>query len=157
MKQIIAVCGPVCCGKTTWCNDHNSNPTDDLKDGYVKVSDIVKMISNAQTREELQNTKHLDMQIAEELLSIVDSLLKICNIVYIDGIRQLSIFRYLKAKHSSIQLVWIETPYEEREQRYNSRADLRDSDISFVQADKQDFDLGLGELKDYYYSTQITN
>jgi len=151
MKQIIAVCGPVCCGKTTWCNEH----MDKSKDSYIKVSDIVKMLSNAQTRAELQNTKDLDKQIATELLKQVDSLLKISDIVYIDGIRQLSIYNYLKAfSDQTVSLVWLEVPFEEREQRYNSRADLRDSDLKFIQADKQDFDLGLGLIKDYYYSTQ---
>lgn len=153
MKQIIAVCGPVCCGKTTWCNDH----MDMSKDAYIKVSNIVKMLSNAQTREELQNTKHLDKQIAEELLTMVDSLLKISDVVYIDGIRQLSIFKHLETQQPNVKLIWVEVPYEQREQRYNSRADLRDSTISFEQANAQDFNLGLGEIRDYYYSTQITN
>jgi predicted kinase len=151
MKQIIAVCGPVCCGKTTWCNEH----MDKSKDSYIKVSDIVKMLSNAQTRAELQNTKDLDKQIATELLKQVDSLFKVSDIVYIDGIRQLSIFEYLKEQHTHIKLVWLEVPYEQREQRYNSRADLRDSDINFIQADLQDFNLGLGEIKDYFHSIQI--
>lgn len=153
MKKIIAVCGPVCCGKTTWCSNHIHRS----KGSYVKVSNIVKMLSKAQTRTELQNTKHLDMQIAEELHKLVDSLLKVSDIVYIDGIRQLSIFKHLKEQYTDIELVWLEIPYEEREQRYNSRADSRDSDINFIQADLQDFNLGLGEIKDYFYSTQITN
>ncbi len=154
MKQIIAVCGPVCCGKTTWCNEHMDNS----KDSYVKVSNIVKMLSNAQTRAELQNTKDLDKQIATELLKQVDSLLKTSDIVYVDGIRQLSIYNYLKAfSDQTVSLVWLEVPFEEREQRYNSRADLRDSDLKFAQADKQDFDLGLDLIRQYYYSTQTIN
>lgn len=153
MKQIIAVCGPVCCGKTTWCNEHLG----DSKHSYVKVSNIVRIVSNAQTRQELQNTKHLDKHIAEELLKQINSLLKLSDTVYIDGLRQLSIYNYIKAQHPTIKLVWVELPYQEREQRYNSRADLRDSDISFEQANKQDFELGLGEIRDYYHSIQNTN
>lgn len=153
MKQIIAVCGPVCCGKTTWCKQLIG----ELNHSYIKVSNIVKILSNAQTRQELQNTKHLDRQIADQLLIQVDSLLKLSDIVYIDGLRQLSIYNYLKAQYPNIELVWVELPYQERKQRYNTRADLRDSDIGFEQADKQDFELGLGEIKDYYYSTQNTN
>jgi predicted kinase len=151
MKKIIAVCGPVCCGKTTWCNERIG----DAPNSYIKVSNIVKAISKAQTREELQNTKHLDMQIAEQLLRQVDSLLELSDVVYIDGIRQLSIYLYLKRYYPTIELVWVEVPYTEREQRYNSRADSRDSGISFEQANKQDFELGLTYIKNYYHSTQI--
>lgn len=158
MKKVIAVCGPVCCGKTTWCMERIG----DAPKSYIKVSNIVKGISKAQTREELQNTKHLDMQIAEELLKQVDSLLELSDVVYIDGIRQLSIYHYLKRNrpNTDIQLVWVEVPYKEREQRYNSRADSRDSGISFEQANRQDFELGLTEIRNEFnsilhHSTQI--
>lgn len=151
MKKIIAVCGPVCCGKTTWCLERREDSTD----AYIKVSNIVKAISKAQTREELQNTKHLDMQIAKELLKQVDSLLELYDVVYIDGIRQLSIYLYLKRHRptTDVQLVWLDVSYEERERRYNSRGELRDSGISFEQANKQDFELGLTDIKNTFNST----
>lgn len=149
MKTVIAVCGPVCCGKTTWCKEQIG----DSSNSYIKVSDIVKELSKAQTREELQNTKHLDLEIAQSLHKQVDSLLEMSDVVYIDGIRQVSIYDYLLTQYPTIELIWVEVPYEEREARYNSRADLRDSGISFEQANKRDFELGLTEIRALFNST----
>jgi predicted kinase len=142
---IIAVCGPICSGKTTWCMD-NMEETD----SYIKVSNIVKSISNAKTREELQNTKELSQQIASTLVEILSEKVKTSENVYVDGIRQLDILLEISTKLPAVYLHLLKTPIEVRQSRYNSRADTRDKGISFEEADQKDYALGLADIEQFY-------
>lgn len=146
MKQVILVCGPICSGKTTWC-DENINKD---KDSYIKVSDIVKLLSNATSRTELQDTVNLDKQIANHLIRTIRNCLYETDKVFVDGIRQISIVEKVVEQYPQSELVWLEVPYLERERRFNSRAHTRDSGVSFEQVNAKDYELGLLEVENYY-------
>lgn len=147
MKGVILVCGPICSGKSTWC-DRNIRSNED---SYIKVSDIVKVLSNASNRFELQDTKVLDKEIGEHLVRTIDRCLEETDVVFIDGIRQLSILEAVKAKFPFAELVWLEVSYEGRETRYNVRNQPRDRGQSFEEANQRDLELGLNEIRKYYY------
>ena len=55
--------GRICSGKTSF-----------YKDSYrIVVSNLVRAIINSSSREELQNTMHLDYKIAESILTTINS------------------------------------------------------------------------------------
>lgn len=154
-KNIFLVFGKLCSGKGTFCQRYTER-------GYTHIatSDVVKRVSGAQTRSGLHNTKHLDMAIADELISLIRNNERII----IDGIRQLSIVERILQEFGkeNVTLFWLEVPVEELKRRYHSRADVKD-DQDFEDAITRDDQLGLGELEqqlkkrkellvvDYYY------
>jgi hypothetical protein len=80
------------------------------------------------TREQLQDTMHLDTKIAESILMVTDyaaNLYKRPEVI-IDGIRQVSIVEMILEKYPDADLVWLEVPTEERKKRYESRGDVKD-------------------------------
>lgn len=146
MNKIILVCGPICSGKTTWCNSQIRENID----SYLKVSEVVRKVSNASTRVELQGTKHFDIEIADLLIEAIYKASSTSQIIYVDGIRQTSILqRVLQEFEKSVEIVWLEEPFETRKSRYQARADARDAHISFEKVEKRDNELGLSELKQY--------
>ena len=139
MKQseVILVFGRICSGKSSFqANAHR-----------IVVSDIVRKLINSNDRSQLQNTQHLDEQIAEEILHQMESydylmshdLLKAHNIV-IDGIRQPSIVKHILEKFPEAHLIWLDVPEEIRRRRYETRNADKDTE-SFDIADNRPIEL----------------
>ena len=62
-SEILLVFGRICSGKSSFqANAHR-----------IVVSDIVRKLINSNDRSQLQNTQHLDQQIAEEILRQMES------------------------------------------------------------------------------------
>ena len=139
MKQseIILVFGRICSGKSSFqTNAHR-----------IVVSDIVRKLINSNDRSQLQNTQHLDEQIAEEILRQMETynyqmshnLLKVHNIV-VDGIRQPSIVKCILKQHPEANLIWLDVPEETRRRRYEIRNAKKDTE-SFDEADNKPIEL----------------
>jgi hypothetical protein len=139
MKQseLILIFGRICSGKSSFQSQAHR----------IVVSDIVRELINSNDRTQLQNTQHLDQQIAERILKRVEDyhylmandLIKVHNIV-VDGIRQSSIVEYLLKHFPEAELVWLEVPTEVRKRRYEIRNADKDTE-SFDIADNKPIEL----------------
>ena len=107
----------------------------------IVVSDIVRGIIKSSSREELQNTMHLDLSITAGIIEQIGDLLKkeVSEIV-VDGIRQVSIVELVLAHFPEAELVWLEVPVEERKRRYENRKDVKDVEL-FEIADNKPIEL----------------
>lgn len=164
MKKIKLVLGPICSGKTTWCDTQiNIDERRDIPSKYVKVSDVVKSLSSATTRSELQQTGELDSQISSKLINLLDrDLLHTYDIVYVDGVRQISImmdiinhFAISEGEDVPVDLVWLEVESDERRRRFITRKQPRDLDVTFDEANANDYMLGLDKIKQFINNVSI--
>lgn len=107
----------------------------------IVVSDIVRGIIKSSSREELQNTMHLDLSITAGIIEQIGGLFKkeVSEIV-VDGIRQVSIVELVLAHFPDAELVWLEVPVEERKRRYENRKDTKDVEL-FEIADNKPIEL----------------
>jgi len=114
--KITYLFGRICSGKSTYRPEVTR----------IVVSNVVRGIISSATREELQNTLHLDMKIAESIDMLIDHYTWTNEPeIIIDGIRQITILRKLLERHPG-ELVWLEVPVQERKRRYESRKDAKD-------------------------------
>ena len=135
-SKVTLLFGRICSGKTSY-----------KPNAYkVIVSRLVKGIiaeyAPTATRDQLQDTMHLDDKIAESVLMVTDyavNLYKYSEVV-IDGIRQISIAEKILEHYPDAELVWLEVPVEERKRRYESREDVRDVEL-FEVADNKPIEL----------------
>jgi len=107
------------------------------------VSAIVKSViaDNAATRDQLQDTMHLDHLIAEHIIQHIDLLDRVSGLeIIVDGIRQVSIVNKVLEEYPDAELVWLEVPEEERKRRYESRKDMKDVE-PFEVADNRPIEL----------------
>jgi len=96
---------------------------------------------HAATRDQLQNTMHLDNLIANSIIQSIDIYeASYGRGVIVDGIRQVSIVEKVLEKYPDAELVWLEVPEEERRRRYESRKDIKDVE-SFDVADNRPIEL----------------
>lgn len=150
MTKLLFLFGEICSGKSTFKPEGTSM--------RIEVSNIVRTVSKATTREQLQDTAHLDLKIADALMeelwnynTYVFDEENTPQYLIVDGIRQYSILEKVEKYVSnqlpnfSIEYKWLEVPKEERKRRFESRKDKKDT-ISFEQAEKKDNLLGLSEL-----------
>ena len=127
--------GRICSGKTSF-----------YKDSYrIVVSNLVRAIINSSSREELQNTMHLDYKIAESILMTINSTINEHSHIVVDGIRQASIVHEILKHYPDAELVWLEVPVEERKKRYESRKDAKDVE-AFDIADNKPIELSCQEI-----------
>ena len=121
--------GRICSGKSSL-----------YKDSYrIVVSDLVRGIINSTSREELQNTMHLDSKIAESIVMVIDNATEHPHIV-VDGIRQAAIVNKVLQHYPDAELVWLEVPIEERKRRYEARGAEKDTE-PFEVADNKPIEL----------------
>jgi len=134
--KITLLFGRICSGKTSYRSDIYR----------IVVSDLVRgVLANyvvAPTRGELQNTMHLDDEIASAIMMVADYAMESgkCPEIIIDGIRQVSIVERMLKAYPNAELVWLEVPEDERRRRYESRGDSRDVE-SFDIADNKPIEL----------------
>ena len=130
LKKLTLLFGRICSGKSSY------KP----KEYRIVVSNIVKGIISKSTREELQNTIHLDQKIGEALVMVIDQVADHVEYVIVDGIRQASIVEMVLQHYPYAELVWLEVPTEERKRRYESRKDAKDVEL-FDIADNKPIEL----------------
>ena len=127
--------GRICSGKSTY-----------YPSGYrIVVSNIVRGIIKSSSREQLQNTMHLDKVIANAVVSSIEYAIDGHPHVVVDGIRQASIVYEVLKHYPDAELVWLEVPVEERKRRYESRMDLKDVE-AFEVADNKPIELECQEI-----------
>ena len=129
--KITMVFGRICSGKSEYR----------IKDkvGRTYVSNIVRALVESSDRDKLQNSMHLDDQIAEKILE-GPKLMDDTSEIIIDGIRQVSIVEKILEVYPDAELVWLEVPTEERKRRYESRKDVKDVEL-FEVADNKPIEL----------------
>jgi hypothetical protein len=121
--------GRICSGKSTY-----------YPSGYrIVVSNIVRGIIKSSSREQLQNTMHLDSKIAESIVMVIDNATEHPHIV-VDGIRQATIVNKVLQHYPDAELVWLEVPVEERKRRYEARGAEKDTE-PFEVADNKPIEL----------------
>ena len=126
--------GRICSGKSSL-----------YKDSYrIVVSDLVRGIINSTSREELQNTMHLDSKIAESIVMVIDNATEHPHIV-VDGIRQATIVNKVRQHYPDAELVWLEVSVEERKRRYEARGAEKDTE-PFEVADNKPIELSCQEI-----------
>jgi hypothetical protein len=149
--KVLFLFGEICSGKSTY------EPQG--KCIRLTVSNTVKKLMQSQDREILQNSKHLDTVIAEEIANdiwhydtfIFDSDETTPDYIIVDGIRQLTILTQLQSflqrvyPRWTIEYKWLEVDREERKRRFEARKDPKDT-LTFEQAEKRDNELGLSNL-----------
>jgi hypothetical protein len=125
------VFGRICSGKSEYR----------IKDkvGRTYVSNIVRALVESSDRDKLQNSMHLDNQIAEKILE-GPKLMEDTSEIIIDGIRQVSIVEKILEVYPDAELVWLEVPTEERKRRYESRKHVKDVEL-FEVADNKPIEL----------------
>lgn len=122
--------GRICSGKSSL-----------YEDSYrIIVSNLVRGIINSASREDLQNTMHLDDKIAEAIIMTIDYAIDEHPHVVVDGIRQASIVEKVLQHYPKAELVWLEVPVEERKRRYEARKDAKDVE-AFEIADNKPIEL----------------
>ena len=122
--------GRICSGKSSL-----------YKDSYrIVASNLVRGIINSASREDLQNTMHLDDAIAESIIMTIDYVIDENPHVVVDGIRQASIVEKVLQHYPNAELVWLEVPVEERKRRYEARKDAKDVE-AFEIADNKPIEL----------------
>ena len=129
--KITMVFGRICSGKSEYR----------IKDkvGRTYVSNIVRALVESSDRDKLQNSMHLDDQIAEKILE-GPKLMEDTSEIIIDGIRQVSIVEKILEVYPDAELVWLEVPTEERKRRYESRKHVKDVEL-FEVADNKPIEL----------------
>ena len=127
--------GRICSGKSSL-----------YKDSYrIIVSNLVRGIINSASREDLQNTMHLDDTIAEAIIMSIDYVIDENPHVVVDGIRQASIVEKVLQHYPNAELVWLEVPVEERKRRYEARKDAKDVE-AFEIADNKPIELSCQDI-----------
>jgi cytidylate kinase len=133
--------GRICSGKSTYY------PTRTVEHcGYrIVISNIVRGLIENSSREQLQNTMHLDKAIANAVVSSIEYAIDGHPHIVVDGIRQASIVHEILKHWPDAELIWLEVPVEERKRRYESRKDIKDVE-SFEVADNKPIELECQEI-----------
>jgi hypothetical protein len=143
--KVTLLFGRICSGKTSY-----------KPNAYkVIVSNLVRAViaeyAPTATRDQLQDTMHLDNKIAESILTVTDYAVQIYKRpeVIIDGIRQVSIVEKVLEKYPDAELVWLLVEDSERKRRYESRKDIKDVE-SFEVADTKPIELECQKIYETY-------
>lgn len=131
--------GRICSGKSSL-----------YKDSYrIVASNLVRGIVNSASREDLQNTMHLDDTIAEAIIMSIDYVIDEHPHVVVDGIRQASIVERVLQHYPNAELVWLSVTDAERRRRYISRMDAKDVE-PFELADTKPIELECQKIYEIY-------
>ena len=125
------VFGRICSGKSQYRIED--------KVGRTYVSNIVRALVESSDRDKLQNSMHLDDQIAKKILEGPE-LMEHTEEIIIDGIRQVSIVNKILEVYPDAEMIWLEVPVEERKRRYEARGAAKDIE-PFEVADNKPIEL----------------
>jgi len=141
-RPIVLVFGKLCSGKGTYCAPFTRSGFK-----HISTSDIVKRLSGAKTRGELQHTADKGPAIAQELVEIIGKNRK----VIVDGIRQPEIVDAIVSRfgRDNIEMVWLDVPDDIRKARFDQRGAAKD-DQTFADADLGDQKLGMDKIEAKY-------
>lgn len=149
-QHVTFVSGYICSGKSRYGKQNPEAIT-------ISVSGIIKEIIKANTRKELQATAHLDYDISQKLMDVVEG--EFGQQLIIDGIRQVSIFNSVQVHLDQLGIewkcVWIEVPIEICKKRFEAKNDGKEN-ISFEEAFERDKQLGLLDLKQLWKENNCT-
>jgi len=132
--------GRICSGKSSYRSDELIP--------RIQVSTLVRSIiaDFAATRDQLQDTMHLDDLIAKSIIEHIDIYDSAYGLdIIVDGIRQVSIVEMVLEKYPDAELVWLSVPKHERKRRYESRKDIKDVE-PFDLADNKPIELECQEI-----------
>ena len=144
--KVVFLFGEICSGKSTLDFGTQSS--------RITVSNIVKRLMQSEDREVLQNSKHLDNIIADEIIEEIENIYSYAypfsHTVIIDGIRQYSIVEQVQqwltnSTKIKLEYKWLEVDSVERKRRFEARKDPKDT-LTFEEAEKRDNVLGLSDL-----------
>lgn len=145
-SKVTLLFGRICSGKSSF------RPPNTYR---VEVSRLVRAViadyAPTATREQLQDTMHLDTKIAESILMVTDYATQLYKHpeVIIDGIRQVSIVEMVLEKYPDAELVWLSVDDFERKRRYESRKDIKDVE-PFEVADTKPIELECQKIYETY-------
>ena len=139
LKKLTLLFGRICSGKSSYKPDEYR----------IVVSNIVRGIISKSTREELQDTLHLDQKIGEALVMVIDQVAEHVEYVIVDGIRQASIVEMVLEHYPYAELVWLSVTDAERRRRYISRMDAKDVE-PFELADTKPIELECQKIYEIY-------
>lgn len=138
-NKITLLFGRICSGKSSY-----------MPDSYrISVSNLVRGILNTADRANLQNSQHLDQEIADSLLMTMFHVCEQYPHVIVDGIRQVSIVNRVLEEFPDAELVWLEVPTKERKRRYEHRKDTKDVE-PFEIADTKPIELECQNIFEVY-------
>jgi cytidylate kinase len=153
LSPIVLVCGRICSGKDTYCNQL----AEENDCGTVVVSKIVGQLlsDDCASRADLQNTADLTERICEELDRRISDGLEQDKMVIVNGIRQPEIVEYLIALYSmqQVSILWLDPGSAERKKRWELRADPKDLGQTFEEQDAADDQLGLHVIEQWVQQT----
>lgn len=142
--KVTLLFGRICSGKSSY-------RADELIPRVV-VSKLVRSViaDHAATRDQLQDTMHLDNLIADSIIQCVDIYeASYGRGVIVDGIRQVSIVERVLEKYPDAELIWLSVNDFERKRRYESRKDSKDVE-SFEVADTKPIELECQKIYETY-------
>jgi hypothetical protein len=106
----------------------------------IVVSKLVRDIVMSTDRSILQNSLHLDENIANSILFEIEAASEHHYEITVDGIRQISIVHKILEEYPDAELIWLEVPTKERKRRYEAR--MADKDVEpFEIADNKPIEL----------------
>lgn len=129
-NKVTLLFGRICSGKSSFMPDTKR----------VVVSNIVRGILETTDRSKLQESMHLDLEIARSICVNLYHYAEQYPHVIVDGIRQRSIVNFVLKEFPDAELVWLEVPTYERRRRYEQRRDTKDVE-SFEIADNKPIEL----------------
>lgn len=115
-NKITLLFGRICSGKSSMYPDAKR----------IIVSNIVKGIMQTTDRSKLQESTHLDLEIARSICINLYYYAEQYPHVVVDGIRQSTIVDFVLQEFPDVEMVWLEVPTEERKRRYEHRKDIKD-------------------------------
>lgn len=142
--KVTLLFGRICSGKSSYRSDELIP--------RIQVSTLVRSViaDFAATRDQLQDTMHLDDLIADHIIKMIDIYeASYGRGVIVDGIRQVSIVEMVLKHYPDADLVWLDVPIEERKRRYESRQDIKDVE-PFKVADNKPIELECQRIYDTF-------
>ena len=145
-SKVILLFGRICSGKSTYRADETT--------ARIVASNIVRSTISEHaailTRDQLQDTMHLDSLIADNIIKCIDVYDACYGIdIIVDGIRQVSIVKKVLEHYPNAELIWLEVPTEERKRRYETRKDIKDIE-AFEVADNKPIELECQKIYETY-------
>ena len=142
--KVTLLFGRICSGKSSYRSDELIP--------RIQVSTLVRSViaDFAATRDQLQDTMHLDDLIAQRIIESIDIYDSAYGLdIIVDGIRQVSIVERVLEKYPNAELVWLAVPKHERRRRYESRKDIKDVE-PFDVADSKPIELECQNIYETY-------
>jgi shikimate kinase len=143
-RRVIFISGEICSGKDTIMNKNYST------DAYKQI-DLGQLV-----REKFQTADRIfDNNLEPYFVERVNDITKGNEHIYvITGLRQPTLAAKLSELFDEVKHIYLTVPRDILKERYYSRGDVKDKNISFSDAIRGDQSLGMRELQ-YYLLTEV--